>query len=68
MFGKPECSARVLVPKSQFSSLVGLGGAIIKEMVKSTGARIEILDEMDVPACASNCERVLQASLEQKQP
>ncbi|KQK16466.2 KH domain-containing protein HEN4 isoform X2 [Brachypodium distachyon] len=60
MFGKPECSARVLVPKSQFSSLVGLGGAIIKEMVKSTGARIEILDEMDVPACASNCERVLQ--------
>uniref|UniRef100_A0ACD5U7T6 Uncharacterized protein n=1 Tax=Avena sativa TaxID=4498 RepID=A0ACD5U7T6_AVESA len=59
-FSKPGCSARVLVPKSQFCWLVGLGGSVIKEMVKSTGAGIEIMDETDVPACASHCERVLQ--------
>ncbi|CAM0905797.1 unnamed protein product [Alopecurus aequalis] len=59
-FGKPGFSARVLVRKSQFCCLTGLGLAVIKEMVKSTGAGIEILDETDVPACASNCERVLQ--------
>nr|XP_051215871.1 RNA-binding KH domain-containing protein RCF3-like isoform X2 [Lolium perenne] len=59
-FGKPGYSTRVLVPKSQFYWLVGLGGAVIQEIVKSTGAGIEIMDEADVPACASHCERVLQ--------
>jgi poly(rC)-binding protein 2/3/4 len=62
-FGKPGYSTRVLVPKSQFYWLVGLGGAVIQEIVKSTGAGIEIMDEADVPACASHCERVLQASI-----
>ena len=59
----PGCSARVLVHKNQSCCLIGVGGAVIKEMVKSTGAGIEILDETDVPACASHCERVLQASI-----
>ncbi|KAM0905336.1 hypothetical protein ACQ4PT_017435 [Festuca glaucescens] len=59
-FGKPGYSTRVLVPKSQFYWLVGLGGAVIQEIVKSAGAGIEIMDEADVPACASHCERVLQ--------
>jgi poly(rC)-binding protein 2/3/4 len=62
-FVKPGCSARVLVTKSQFCWLVRSDGAVIKEMVKSTGAGIEIMDETDVPACASHCERVLQASI-----
>lgn len=62
-FDKPGCSTRVLVRKNQSCCLIGLGGAVIKEMVKSTGAGIEILDETDVPACASHCERVLQASI-----
>ena len=63
-FGKPGCSARVLVRINQFCCLIGLGGAVIKEMVMSTGAGIEILDETDVPACAdAHCERVLQASI-----
>ncbi|XP_066393882.1 KH domain-containing protein HEN4-like isoform X3 [Miscanthus floridulus] len=53
-------SARALVLKNQFECLVGLGGSIIKEMVNTTGARIQILDDTDVPACASNFELVLQ--------
>lgn len=64
MFDKPsQCLVRVLVLRSQSGCLLGLGGAIIKEMVDSTGARIQILDETNVPACASHYERVLQASI-----
>ena len=58
-----QFSARALVLKNQFGCLVGLGGSIIKEMVNATGARIQILDDTDVPACASNFELVLQASI-----
>lgn len=57
-----KSSARALVLKSQFGCLVGLGGSIIKEMVNATGAKIQILDESDVPACGSEFELVLQAS------
>jgi len=55
-----QFSARALVLKNQFDCLVG---SIIKEMVNTTGARIQILDDKDVPACASNFELVLQASI-----
>ncbi|KAJ1288444.1 hypothetical protein BS78_02G089300 [Paspalum vaginatum] len=57
---KSQFSARALVLRNQFGCLVGLGGSIIKEMVNATGARIQILDDTDVPACASNFELVLQ--------
>ncbi|XP_062187980.1 KH domain-containing protein HEN4-like isoform X1 [Phragmites australis] len=61
MFDKSsQSSARVLFLKSQYGCLVGLGGSIIKEMVNATGARIQILEDTDVPACASNFELVLQ--------
>lgn len=64
MFDKSsQSSARVLFLKSQYGCLVGLGGSIIKEMVNATGARIQILEDTDVPACASNFELVLQASI-----
>lgn len=59
-----QFSARALVLRNQFGCLVGLGGSIIKEMVNTTGARIQILDDTDVPACASNYELVLQASIQ----
>lgn len=68
-FDKPsQFLARVLVTKSQVGCLVGVGGATMKDMVNLTRARIQILDETDVPACASHCEKVIQAStfLEQK--
>ncbi|OEL30464.1 hypothetical protein BAE44_0008517 [Dichanthelium oligosanthes] len=58
-----QCSARALVLKNQVDCLVGLGGSIIKEMVNATGARIQILDDTDVPECASSFELVLQASI-----
>ncbi|NP_001183239.1 uncharacterized LOC100501627 [Zea mays] len=51
---------RVLVLKNQFGCLVGLGGSIIKEMVNTTGARIQILDDTEIPACASTFELVVQ--------
>ncbi|OQU88920.1 hypothetical protein SORBI_3002G121900 [Sorghum bicolor] len=60
-----QFSARALVLKTHFDCLVGLGGSIIKEMVNATGARIQILDDSDVPACASNFELVLQITGEQ---
>ncbi|KAL6639439.1 hypothetical protein ACP70R_023169 [Stipagrostis hirtigluma subsp. patula] len=61
MFDKPsQSSARALVLKSQVGCLVGVGGSTIREMVNATGARIQILDDADVPACASQFERVLQ--------
>ena len=65
-----QFSARALVFKNQCDCLVGLGGSIIKEMVNETGARIQILDDTDVPECASSFELVVQASiffLKQKQ-
>ena len=63
MFDQPfQLSARFLVLKSQFGCLVGLGGSTIKEMVNATGAKIQILDESDVPACGSQYELVIQAS------
>jgi len=65
-----QFSARALVFKNQCDCLVGLGGSIIKEMVNETGARIQILDDADVPECASSFELVVQASiffLKQKQ-
>ena len=49
--------------KNQCDCLVGLGGSIIKEMVNETGARIQILDDTDVPECASSFELVVQASI-----
>ncbi|CAL5075774.1 unnamed protein product [Urochloa decumbens] len=52
--------ARALVLKNQVDCLVGLGGSIIKEMVNATGARIQILDDTDVPECASSFELVVQ--------
>ncbi|CAN6197632.1 unnamed protein product [Urochloa humidicola] len=52
--------ARALVLKNQVDCLVGLGGSIIKEMVNTTGARIQILDDTDVPECASSFELVVQ--------
>ncbi|TKW31735.1 hypothetical protein SEVIR_2G125300v4 [Setaria viridis] len=55
-----QFSARALVLKTQFDCLVGLGGSIIKEMVNATGARIQILDDTDVPECASSFELVVQ--------
>ncbi|RCV10608.1 hypothetical protein SETIT_2G123900v2 [Setaria italica] len=55
-----QFSARALVLKTQFDCLVGLGGSIIKEMVNTTGARIQILDDTDVPECASSFELVVQ--------
>lgn len=58
-----QFSVRALVLKTQFGCLVGLGGSIIKEMVNETGARIQILDDTDVPACASKFELVLQARI-----
>jgi poly(rC)-binding protein 3/4 len=62
-FDQPfQSSARALVLKSQYACLIGLGGSIIKEMVNATGAKIQILDESDVPACGSQYERVLQVS------
>jgi poly(rC)-binding protein 2/3/4 len=60
-FEKTE--ARALVFKNQCDCLVGLGGSIIKEMVNETGARIQILDDTDVPECASSFELVVQASI-----
>jgi poly(rC)-binding protein 2/3/4 len=57
-----QFSARALVLKTQHDCLVGLGGSIIKEMVNATGARIQILDDTDVPDCASSFELVVQAS------
>ncbi|KAF8690832.1 hypothetical protein HU200_041229 [Digitaria exilis] len=55
-----QFSARALVLKHQFGCLVGLGGSIIKEMVNATGARIQILDDTDVPQCASSFELVIE--------
>ncbi|PUZ69448.1 hypothetical protein GQ55_2G109100 [Panicum hallii var. hallii] len=55
-----QFSARALVLKNQCDCLVGLGGSIIKEMVNATGARIQILDDTDVPECASSFELVVQ--------
>jgi len=55
-----QFSARALVFKNQCDCLVGLGGSIIKEMVNETGARIQILDDADVPECASSFELVVQ--------
>lgn len=57
-----QFSARALVLKHQFGCLVGLGGSIIKEMVNATGARIQILDDTEVPQCASTFELVIEAS------
>jgi poly(rC)-binding protein 3/4 len=66
-----QFSARALVLKNQCDCLVGLGGSIIKEMVNATGARIQILNDTDVPECASSFELVVQVSffffLKQKQ-
>ncbi|KAF8692624.1 hypothetical protein HU200_039442 [Digitaria exilis] len=55
-----QFSARALVLKHQFDCLVGLGGSIIKEMVNATGGRIQILDDTDVPQCASSFELVIE--------
>ncbi|KAF0909541.1 hypothetical protein E2562_037178 [Oryza meyeriana var. granulata] len=55
-----QCSARVLILKGQFGCLVGPSGALIKHMNKITRTKIKILDETDVPACASQYELVLQ--------
>lgn len=54
-----QFSARALVLKHQFGCLVG---SIMKEMMNKTGARIQMLDDTEVPQCASTFELVIEAS------
>uniref|UniRef100_A0A0D9WYB0 K Homology domain-containing protein n=1 Tax=Leersia perrieri TaxID=77586 RepID=A0A0D9WYB0_9ORYZ len=51
-------SARVLITKSQFGCLIGPGGETVKAMRNTTRTRIQILNETDVPACASQYELI----------
>lgn len=44
--GKPQVTLRLVVPASQCGSLIGKGGAKIKEIREMTGATIQVASEM----------------------
>ncbi|KAI1280349.1 Poly(rC)-binding protein 3 [Halotydeus destructor] len=44
--GKPQVTLRLIVPASQCGSLIGKGGAKIKEIREITGATIQVASEM----------------------
>uniref|UniRef100_A0A0E0LJY3 K Homology domain-containing protein n=1 Tax=Oryza punctata TaxID=4537 RepID=A0A0E0LJY3_ORYPU len=53
-----HCSARVLILKGQFGCLVGPRGSLMKHMNNITRTKMKILEETDVPACASQYELI----------
>ncbi|RAL49443.1 unnamed protein product [Cuscuta campestris] len=53
-------SARLVVPANQAGCLLGIGGSIIAEMRKMTGARIIIHKGDQVPTCASENDEVVE--------
>ncbi|XP_072953582.1 KH domain-containing protein HEN4-like [Typha angustifolia] len=55
-------SARLLVPAQQIGCLLGVGGTIIAEMRKETGASIRIFVKEQVPKCAQANDEVVQVS------
>ncbi|XP_010245604.1 PREDICTED: KH domain-containing protein HEN4-like [Nelumbo nucifera] len=52
--------ARLLVSSSQIGCLLGMGGSIIAEMRKLSGAQIRILGKDQIPKCAGENEEVVQ--------
>jgi len=46
VLGKPQVTLRLIVPASQCGSLIGKGGAKIKEIREITGATIQVASEM----------------------
>lgn len=55
--------ARMLVSSNQIGCLLGVGGAVIAEMRKSSRAYIRIVGKDQVPKCAMQNEEVVQVSL-----
>lgn len=46
LVGRPQVTLRLIVPASQCGSLIGKGGAKIKEIREMTGATIQVASEM----------------------
>ncbi|XP_022891166.1 KH domain-containing protein HEN4-like [Olea europaea var. sylvestris] len=58
--GDPVFTTRLLVPSSRIGCLIGKGGAIVKEMRKSTRANIRILSDEHVHKVASEDDEMVQ--------